>query len=166
MMGKYAYISFSVPLSPYSLMTTTKPGSGYWAHMSAVAIYPVPIGHLLCPLRGLTLQAFSESTFESSGLFKHGNLFPLIVPGQLRTPCVSCVALILKHTRWSQLISIGPNWSCNWIVSASIDQTLKDKGYHGDPVALSNVDLPDGFQPLCCPPLQGSTTPTNVPHRS
>ena len=75
--------------------------------MSAVAIYPVPIGHLLCPLRGLTLQAFSESTFESSGLFKHGNLFPLIVPGQLRTPCVSCVALILKHS----VISIDLNWS-------------------------------------------------------
>ena len=146
-------------------MTTTKPGSGHWAHMSAVAIYPVPIGHLLCSLRvridcRLSLRVLlSQVACSNMGICFHWS-------SQANcTPPVSAALHWSSNTRWSQLISIGPNWSCNWIVSASIDQTLKDKGYQGDQW-ISNVDLPGGFQPLCCPALQGSTTPTNVPHRS
>ena len=103
------YICFSVPLSPYSLMTTTKPGSGHWAHMSAVAIFPVPIGHLLCPLRGLTTGFLWEyfwvkwpvQTWESVSIDRPRPIaHPLC---QLR--CID--PQTLGDLNWSQLVQIG-----------------------------------------------------------
>ena len=164
MMGEYAYISFSVPLSPYSLMTTTKPGSGHWAHMSAVATYPVPIGHLLCPLRGLTAGFLWEyfwvkwpvQTWESVSIDRPRPIaHPLC---QLR--CID--PQTLGDLNWSQLVQIGvaTESSAQALIKLSKTKAIRETQW------ISNVDLPGGFQPLCCPARQGSTTPTNVPHRS